>query len=214
MRLALTVGALAAAALLAGKAAAKDYGQQGAVFPVIETDLLSVIQAKLTRMQSTGAMDRANRELARRTEARVRRPQRVAGISAAAASRSWSFDPTITVSEDIRDNKGRVVVPRGTRVNPLDTIGLRQRLVFLDADDPAQVAWALRTTTALNAKLILIGGSPFHAMKKAQRRFFFDQGGTLTKKFGIEAVPATVEQSGRLLKVSEIALQQKSGGRK
>ena len=214
MKRALVAGALIAVAFIAGPAAAKDYGQQGAVFPVLETDLLSVIQAKLKRMESSGAIERANKELARRTEARVRRPQRVAGVHAAASSRRWSFDPTITVSEDIRDNKGRVVVARGTRVNPLDTIGLRQRLVFLDGDDPAQLAWALRTTTALNAKLILIGGSPFEAMKSAQRRFFFDQGGTLTKKFGIEAVPATVEQSGRVLKVSEIALQPKNGGRK
>ena len=214
MKRTLVAGALMAAAFAAGTAAAKDYGQQGAVFPVLETDLLSVIQAKLKRMESTGAIERANKELARRTEARVRRPQRVAGVYTAASSRSWSFDPTITVLEDIRDNKGRVVVARGTRVNPLDTIGLRQRLVFLDGDDPAQLAWALRTTTAINAKLILIGGSPFDAMKSAQRRFFFDQGGTLTKKFGIEAVPATVEQSGRVLKVSEIALQQKNGGRK
>ena len=37
-------------------APARDYGQQGAVFPVIETDLLSVIQNKLTTMQASGAL--------------------------------------------------------------------------------------------------------------------------------------------------------------
>lgn len=209
MRQASTAGAIVIALSVTAAATAKDYGQQGTLYPVIETDVLTVIQSRLEHMQSTGAIDRANRELARRTEARVRRPQRVAGIAAAVTSRSWTFDPTITVSEDIKDDRGRVVVARGTRVNPLDTIGLRQRLVFLDGDDPAQLAWALAGSTALDAKLILIGGSPFEAMKRAQRRFFFDQGGTLTRKFGIEAVPATVEQSGRILKVREIALAEK-----
>ena len=65
----------------------------------------------------------------------------------------------------------------GTRVNPLDTVPLRQRLVFLDGDDPAQVAWAMGRTTALNAKLILVRGSPFALMKAEQRRFYFDQSG-------------------------------------
>ena len=37
---------------------------------------------------------------------------------------------------------------------------LRQRLVFLDGDDPVQVAWAMGRTTALNAKLIPCAARP------------------------------------------------------
>jgi conjugal transfer pilus assembly protein TraW len=200
--------------LVSQAASARDYGQQGAVFPVIETDLLSVIQNKLTSMQASGALERANKELAARTEARVKRPPPVKGIVVASQARSWIHDPTITVEQDFRDGKGRVIVARGTRVNPLDTVPLRQRLVFLDGDDPAQVAWAMGRTTALNAKLILVRGSPFALMKAEQRRFYFDQSGTLTTKFGVRAVPAVIEQAGRTLKVSEIAIPKaKEGGK-
>lgn len=200
--------------LVSQAASARDYGQQGAVFPVIETDLLSVIQNKLTSMQASGALDRANKELAARTEARVKRPTPVKGIVVASQSRSWIHDPTVTVDQDLRDGKGRVVVARGTRVNPLDTVPLRQRLVFLDGDDPAQVAWAMGRTTTLNAKLILVRGSPFTLMKAEQRRFYFDQSGTLTTKFGVRAVPAVIEQAGRTLRVSEIVIPKaKEGGK-
>lgn len=200
--------------ILSEAASARDYGQQGEVFPVIETDLLSVIQNKLTTMQTSGALDRANKELAARTEARVKRPTPVKGIVVASQSRSWIHDPTITVEQDLRDGKGRVIVARGTRVNPLDTVPFRQRLVFLDGDDPAQVAWVMGRTTALNAKLILVRGSPFALMKAEQRRFYFDQSGTLTTKFGVRAVPAVIEQAGRTLKVSEIAIPKaKEGGK-
>ena len=68
------------------------------------------------------------------------------------------------------------------------------------------MAWALKSTTQLNAKLILTGGSPFDRMKAAQRRFYFDQGGQLTAKFGIRALPAVVEQQGKVLKITEVAL--------
>lgn len=203
-----------AALLLAAPAAARDYGQQGAVFPVVEADLLSVIQQRLTTMQASGAIDRANRQLAERTAARVRRPLPVPGIVSATEERRWTFDPTITVRQDLRDGRGRIVVAAGTRVNPLDTVPLRQRLVFLDGDDPAQVAWARSTTTALNAKLILVGGSPFALMKAEQRRFYFDQQGKLTRHFGIRAVPALVEQQGRTLAIRELVVRGTKGDRK
>lgn len=193
---------------------ARDYGQQGALFPVVEADLLSVIQKRLTAMQASGEIDRANRQLAERTAAQVRRPVPVPGIGHAAEERRWTFDPTITVNADLRDARGRVVVAAGTRVNPLDTVPLRQRLVFLDGDDEGQVAWAMGATTAVNAKLILVSGSPFALMKAEQRRFYFDQKGTLTRHFGIRAVPAVVEQQGRTLAVRELVLRGTKGDRK
>lgn len=204
---------LAVMAAFASPAMARDYGQQGAVFPVVEADLLTVIRNKLTDMQARGAIDRANRTLATRTAARVRRPAPVDGIVAAIEPRGWIVDPTITVRQDLRDAKGRVVVAAGTRVNPLDTVPLRQRLLFLDGDDPAQVAWATSRTTALNAKLILVKGSPFALMKAERRRFFFDQSGTLTRQLGIRAVPAVVEQQGRTLSIRELVLGRTKGDR-
>jgi conjugal transfer pilus assembly protein TraW len=210
-------GSLLAAAVLAGAAspiAARDYGQHGAVFPIIEEDLLRVIQQRLLAMKASGAIDRANRRLVARTEARVRRPARVPGISAATATRRWTIDPTIIVAKDLHDARGAVIVPAGTRVNPLDTVPLRQKLVFLDGDDPHQLAWARAHTTALNAKLILVGGSPFDLMKAEQRRFYFDQAGTLTRHFSIRAVPALVEQQGRALRVTEFAVPHGRGDRR
>lgn len=184
--------------------AARDYGQLGTVFPVMEPDLLGVIEQRLKAAEASGKIAAMQKTLVARTKARVMRPKPVAGLSRAVKARSWSYDPTITVESDIRDQKGRVIARKGQKINPLDHVPLRQSLVFLDGDDPAQVSWALRATTQLNAKLILTNGSPFDRMKAAQRRFFFDQGGKLTGKFGIRAVPAVVEADGPVLKVSEV----------
>ena len=87
---------------------------------------------------------------------------------------------------------------------------LRQRLVFVDGDDPAQLAWATRRYKATDAKLILVRGAPLELMRARQRRFYFDQGGTLVKHFGIRAVPATVEQQGRFLIISEVPLRKRA----
>ena len=199
----LPIGALLLA-MLPASLQARDYGQRGAVFPVIERDLLEQIHTRLAQMEKSGETARLNQELKRRTIARVNRPDPVAGLIRASASRSWAFDPTIALAADIRGAKGELIHAAGTQVNPLDSVKLRGDLLFLDGDDPAQVAWSLRQE--VNAKLILVKGAPLELMKARQRRFYFDQGGKLTDKFGIRATPARVRQNGRMLEVSEIAL--------
>ena len=191
------------ALVVASSAQARDYGQHGTIWPVIEPDLLAQIHARLLHLEATGETAKLNDELKRRTIAKVNRPTPVAGITLATTLRRWSFDPTITVDADIRDDKGRTIIARGTRVNPLDTVPLRSPLVFLDGDDPRQIDWALSRYGRTPAKFILVAGAPLELMKARQRRFYFDQGGKLSEHFAIHAVPAVVEQQGRQLQVTE-----------
>ena len=69
---------------------ARDHGVVGQVFPIVEPDLLATIEAKLQRLQAEGEIDRMNAALAKRTEARVRRPKPVAGITPASEARTWA----------------------------------------------------------------------------------------------------------------------------
>ncbi len=211
MRRALLLAAAATLAATTDPASARDYGVAGALFPLVEPDLLATIHARLTTLEQTGATRRLNAELQRRSIARVNRPAPVEGLTRAEAARSWLFDPTIELADDIADDKGRLIMARGTRVNPLDSVALRQALVFFDGDDPAQLAWALARATNKPAgdrpaKLILVRGAPLELMRARRTRFYFDQGGTLIRHFAISALPALVEQHGRQLKISEIAL--------
>lgn len=203
------VACLGAAALLTGseRSEARDFGQLGQTFPVVEADLLATIEARLQRAQATGEMDRVNAAFAKRVEAKVRRPVPVSGITPAEEARTWDYDPTITLEREIRDHKGQVIAEAGQRINPLDFVSMRQSLVFVDGDDTAQVDWATKRFTELNAKIIFVNGSPIESMTARKRRFFFDQEGRLTGKFGIRHTPAVVEQTGKLLHVSEMVLK-------
>lgn len=192
-------------------ALARDYGQHGEVFRVIEPDFLRVIEIKLRSMEASGEIARRNEELVEKTKQMARRPKPVPGITRATDDRSWTWDPSIVTQMDIRDHKGRLIFAKGTRVNPLDKVPMRQSLVFLNGDDPEQVRWALAQTKATNAMLILTSGDIFANMKSAQRRFFFDQGGDLTGRFGIRHVPAVVQQEGKVLRVTELDLSKRRG---
>ena len=195
--------------LLSSPALARDYGQQGAHFPIIEPDLLEQIQSRLHAMDKNGDIDRLNQKLKTRTIARVNRPKPVAGLVRATKATTRLFDPTITLQADILDHDKRRIWEKGTKVNPLDTVPLRAALIFLDGDDPAQLEWAFAQKPKSVAKLILTNGAPLKLMKARQRRFYFDQGGRLTAHFDIKALPAIVDQQGRMLRLREFALSEK-----
>ena len=72
---------IAAFAMSPARIEARDYGQTGQAFPVIEPDLLSTIEARLKRAEATGELARTNEMFAKRVEAKVRRPTPVAGLS-------------------------------------------------------------------------------------------------------------------------------------
>lgn len=213
--LALGLSALAGWPVVSAVSAA-DHGQMSETFPIIETDLLATIETRLRTLEANGGIERLQAQMREQAVASVRRPRPVAGLSPATIRREWLFDPSMVLEDDIVDAKGNLIAPRGTRVNPLDHVALGQDLVFVDGTNPAQIDWAVRTYSAARAKVIFVSGSPFDAMKPYQRRFWFDQSGQLTSKFGIRHTPAVVTGAGvskgvKALKVSEVPLG--AGGR-
>ena len=185
---------------------AADEGQAGQTFPIIETDLLSSIAARLKDLEATGQIDALQQRLVRSAEESVRRPPAVAGIAATTIPREWLFDPSIVTQDPLMDAKGQVIAPAGTRINPLDFVQLREDLVFIDGNDAAQLSWATQRWSPQRAKIIFVAGSPFEAMKPFARRFYFDQGGKLVSRFGIAHVPAVVSASGKALRIAEVPL--------
>ena len=186
---------------------ASDHGTMGQTFPIIEPDLLATIEGRLKHLQATGEIDRKNSVFAKRAEAKVRRPTPVAGISRATKGRVWDYDPSVSMDHDVRDPKGNIIARAGQAVNPLDFVTMHQALVFVDGDSKTQMAWATERYSDLKAKIILVSGAPLEEMTNRQRRFYFDQEGRLTGRLGIRHTPAVVEQTGRVLKISEIVLK-------
>lgn len=190
---------------------AADHGQMGQTFPIIEEDLLTTIEARLRTLEASGEIAGLQRRMQEQATLSVRRPRPVAGLSAASERRQWLFDPSIVIEADIRDDKNNLIAARGTRVNPLDHVSLGQDLIFVDGTDQTQVDWAVRSHSAEGAKIIFVAGSPFDAMKPHQRRFWFDQGGRLTARFGIRHTPAVVTSAGKALQITEVPLGPKGG---
>ena len=188
----------------------KDHGTYGETFAIQEKSLLKVIREKLQKLSDSGQLEQHQEKIVKSAKQKIHRPESVAGITNTKIAKIFIYDPSITVPYDLRDHKAQIFHKKGTRVNPLEAHSLRCSLLFIDGDDPDQVSWARGFYDAIGdnykPKIILVKGSPLELSESYHIPVYFDQGGTLTKKFGISQVPAHVFQKDKVLQIEEIDL--------
>lgn len=189
-------------------AADKGVERVGPTYDIKEPDMLDEIMARMKEKQDSGEALRLQKEAAERAKVRMFNPKPVPGISNATKNRVFYYDPTVVVQQDIVGPDGRIIVPRGTRANPLDVQDFGDPMFFFDARDPKQVKKALSLIQQYKGGVmpVLTGGSFVDLMKKWKRKVYYDQTGFITKKLGITHVPALVTQNGNRLQIEEFAL--------
>ncbi len=202
------LSALLLLAFSSEESVAKDYGIHGETYQISEKDFLQEIQEKLQAAKKDGKIAKFQDDLKKQMISGVNSPKAVEDITTATTSRQWFFDPSVSKPTDLKDQNGKVFYKAGTKVNPLDYISLTKAVIFIDGSDKTQMQWALKQHKIRKSqtKIILVRGQIIDLMKTTKVRLYFDQGGILTSKFGIKAVPAIVEQEGKVLKVREVAL--------
>lgn len=174
----------------------KDFGIMGKTFPIEEESFLSFLQKKL----SSSAFSKESAQLVRN---KARNPKAFQEIKYAKERRTFLFDPSVRVGKDILDQKGRVVVKKGTVVNPLEQLKLSTGLLLLDGNLESHIKWAKSHQKSF--KWILVRGSPIDLEETEKRPVFFDQLG-ISAHFKVEHYPARITQKGNRLLIEEIPL--------
>jgi conjugal transfer pilus assembly protein TraW len=193
---------------------AKDLGTFGETFPIQEQDLLEVIKSKLKTLEEDGTLQTHQQKIEERITKSLKRPQAVTTIKTTTQPRRFLFNPSFVVPNDLKDHQGKVFQKAGTLINPLHDYSLRRPLLLIDGDDRRQVTWAFKQhedrqqAKEFVPKIILVKGSPFELMEQFNTPVYFDQGGVLVKKLGIEQVPARVSQYGDRLLIEEVKLKE------
>lgn len=186
--------------LMVGVSHAKDFGVQGATYPVSEESLLQHITHQLAQLPDS-VLYQKQLEVQARVKQSIVAPTPVAGVQKATTYRTVTYDPSITLIQDLKDHHGRIIAAKGSRYNPLAQLHLKDTLVIFDGTDPEQVTWAVGQGE--HTKWILTAGRPFDLMKAYDRTVYFDQGGALCRQLNIKAVPVQVRQHGTVLHIEE-----------
>jgi conjugal transfer pilus assembly protein TraW len=117
---------VAVAVLLSFAARAHDLGVIGPVYPIAEPSLLEVILARLRDAEASGVLARVQRDAQARAKHQIEQPAAIVKLTKTTKARSFFYDPSIVVPYAILDADGKLLVPPGTVVNPLDTVSLEQ----------------------------------------------------------------------------------------
>jgi conjugal transfer pilus assembly protein TraW len=176
-----------------------DLGTFGQTYPIIENDLLEVIEGRVKKIDQNAL----NQKMAQHVKNKVLNPVPLP-LGSATENRVFFYDPSFFVGKDIRDHKGNIMWKARTRVNPLEHTSLSAPMLFFDGSDESHLQWALAENSS--SRLILTKGSPLQLEEKIERPVFFDQQAILTKKLKIQFIPARVTQEGMVLKIEEIDL--------
>jgi conjugal transfer pilus assembly protein TraW len=185
---------------------ANDLGNLGPTYAVAEQSLLVMIEERLRERAESGELARLMEKTAAAARTTVTTPTAVSGVTACTKARSFFFDPSVVLTENIFDASGRLLFAAGTRKNPLDVVSLSRPLLFFDARDSRQRNKARRMLQerGQRVKLILTGGSYLELMRQWRLPVYYDQQGVLTRRLGIKQVPAMVSQEGLRLRIDEM----------
>jgi len=182
-----------------------DLGRIGPTWPIAEPDLAKLLQARAASLDLPARAEAALARFWRRAPAVTLPP--------AQTTATRRFRPEVRTSSDLRDDRGRRLLPAGSPINPLQTLPLTARILVLDAQDPHELAWA-RTQRDPNRATIHLLANPdreggWEAWKALQQQldappFLLDR--HLANRLGVRATPTLIEAEGTELVVHEIAL--------
>lgn len=187
---------------------AGDLGTIGPVFRIEEPDMLEWIENKVKAKVESGEYARLQQKQNDAIQRKLFDPPPLQMVSKATEPRTIYYDPTFVVDDNIKDGEGRILVPAGTTINPLDKVSMSRSLIFFDARDRSQVLFAKKYIDKMQGLVnpVLVGGKFFDLMKEWDLPVYFDQKASLIRRFGIRQVPAIVIQEGRRLRIDEIVL--------
>jgi conjugal transfer pilus assembly protein TraW len=183
-----------------------DLGVHGALFEIVEEDMLEFLLKRLHSLKDSGKLQEIEDSIKEKAKERVLHPPPVVGLSETKVERSYLHDPTLVVDQDIQTPEGMLIAKRGQKVNPLNHLSLSKGLLFIDGDNKHQLHWALQHQDKFY--IILTKGSPLKLGEQFGVKLYFDQAGIITKRYGIKHIPARIEQTGETLRVTEFLISE------
>ncbi len=194
------------AALVIPISYAEHLGAIGPIYPIGEESALTLIMKKLREKERNGELKKLQEQAIRRSMHSITEMPPVAGMATTTVHAQRIIDPTVTYTQALKTDNGQIVIPAGTKINPLDVMHLSKSLVFFDGRDPEQREAVHKIIVRYRTKVkpILVAGSWLDMTKAWKTQVYYDQHGTLTKRFGIRAAPSVIRQQGNQLVLDEI----------
>lgn len=193
---------------------AGDFGVMGDVLEIAEKDLIEVMKEKV-----------ASIDWEQKKEVALKRywdKQQFIALPRASQPRIRMIDPSIYISDDIKDAEGKIIVKNGTIINPLELLPFTQALVVFDPLDEKQIRLVDSRLPALvkrYPRVTLIvsrfeRSEGWKSYKSVTDHFdapVFKLTSDVQSRFEIQYLPSIITADRLAFRVEELALTEESG---
>lgn len=193
-----TLLALASLAL-AGTAYAAKIEVLGPTYPIVEVDTSQELRQKAAAIDWKKYMMR---------DPKTWSAFQSVSLPKATADASRLFDPTYHIPRAIYGPDGKVLYPKGYAVNVYSTIHIPGRYIVVDGSK-AEYEWLDKVAKPTeHDKILLAGGNVLQQRVQTHRKLFLLDD-RFIERFGLQRVPAIVQQEGTMLRVTEFFVPEK-----
>lgn len=183
---------------LYGSGAVSLVDRLGPVYPIIEPDWSTWLPKEAERRLRERPS--FSREQVRET---IKRKMPEIDLPEVKVSRKYKVDPSVRIGWPVSDHTGRILIPAGSRVNPLERLPTIRPIVIIDGLKKKQVAWAARLR---ESPLVLITAGDIFDLSQQFGRPVYPAPKALIERFAIERVPVVLSSRNGMIAVEEVAL--------
>lgn len=177
----------------------KELATTGRTYPIAERDALEEIEERAGSVDWKRHLDAI--------KPGNYRPDNLIKLPRARRNNKFFVDMTYTLENDIVNDKGELLYPRGYRFNPLDFVSYKKTLVVINGEDPGQVQWFQSSPLVerMDVSLFITQGSSTDLSRKIKRPVFYATT-PLVARFKLKVVPSIVKVKGREMEVEELVV--------
>jgi conjugal transfer pilus assembly protein TraW len=171
----------------------------GPVYPIIEHDWLEWLPKQAEKRLKERPLALSEKHL----KEAIQRQMPQMDLPEVKAPRTYYVDPAVKVSQPVADHTGKIIIPTGGRINPLDHLPGFRPIVVMDGRQERQVEWVKGVIAEVKPLVLLTGGDVLK-LNTDLGISVYPAPEALIQKFSIERVPVLLSQESKQIKVQEI----------
>lgn len=115
------------------------------------------------------------------------------------------YEPRYELPFEIKDEKGRIIYPKGFTFNPLQYMSLYGSFIFFDARNALHLNWLKKGdyTKRLDVMLIAVRGDIIEA-ERVLKVPVYKATKSIIERFDVKRIPCIIRQNGKYLEIMEV----------
>jgi conjugal transfer pilus assembly protein TraW len=189
--------------------------QTGETFDFAENDMIEEIKKQIENNKPQIEEKIEEYKKTAKEKANNYKPVDLKELTPSIKNNTFYPDMTYTNPNDIYDNKGNIIYPKGFKFNPLDYQTIHYQMIVINGNSKEEIEWLIKNNYLDNIKyMILLSDGNYKEVGEKLNQPVFYAMPKITEKFNLQHTPSIITQIGNKMEVKEICLSCKKENEK